>query len=178
MSAHDIVNASLVGVLAIGLIAGMVKGLVRQVIELVGVVASFFVAILFSGWLATILLEHVSIPYSASLVVAFLLISIGGMVGFHFIALAVQRIVHMTFLGWVDRFCGAMVGVILAMLIASLIIGAVLELPIAHDLKSDIATAEVSLFVRPMAPWLFDAVFNHGGDGIAFDKIFKGGGPI
>jgi membrane protein required for colicin V production len=172
------INAGLVGVLAIGLITGMVKGLVRQVIELVGIVASFFVAILFSGWLAAILQDQVGMPYSPSLVVAFLLIAIGGMVGFHFIALAVQKIIHMTFLGWVDRVCGMAVGLIVAMLVTSLLIGAALELPLPYDVRSEIANAEVSLFLRPIAPWLFDAVFNHGSDGLAFDKIFKGGKPI
>jgi hypothetical protein len=34
------------------------------------------------------------------------------------------------------------------------------------------------LFVRPIAPWLFDFVFSHGPRGVDYRSIFKRGGPI
>ena len=171
-------NAVLVGILAIGTISGLVKGLVRQVIELMGVVGSFFIAILFSGWAATILQEHLEIPYSPALVVGFIIIFVGGMVAFHFVAISIRKIVHMTFLGWVDRFCGAALGLIVALIITSLLVSAVLELPVKGDARREIEGAEMSLFVRPIAPWLFDMVFDHGSGGIDFERIFRRGGHV
>ena len=178
MDAAATTNAILIGVLAIGTISGLVKGLVRQVIELAGVVGSFFIAILFAGWVADILQRHLEIPYSPALVIGFLIIFIGGMVAFHFLAVSVRKVVHMTFLGWVDRFCGAALGLIVALIVTSLLVSAVLELPIDGGVRSEIEGAEVSLFVRPIAPWLFDIVFSHGSKGVDFDEIFRRGGPV
>ena len=178
MDAVTIVNASLATVLAIGTIAGLIKGLLRQAIELIGIVGSFFLAILFAGWLAAILEEHVSLPYSPYLVIAFLALLIGGIIGFHFVAISLQKLVRMTFLGWVDRLCGAMVGLMLAMLVGSSLVGVALELPVSRDARRAIEKSEVGMYLRPMAPWLFDVVFSHGDGGVSFEKIFKGGGPI
>ena len=93
MNTPHIVDVILIGVLAIGVIAGQVKGLIRQVIELLGTVVSFFVAMIFASWLANILALHIGMPYSASLVIAFLLILVLGLIIFHYVALAVQKVV-------------------------------------------------------------------------------------
>ena len=74
--------------------------LVRQVLELGGLIASFMLAILFSGWLAETLQEHTSLPYSPSLIISFVVLFIAGLVAIHFIATAVQKLVRMMFLGW------------------------------------------------------------------------------
>jgi membrane protein required for colicin V production len=171
-------NTVLIGILAIGTLTGLRKGLVRQVIELIGVVGSFFIAIFFSGGLAFLLQEQMGIPYSPALVVGFLLLLIGGMIAFHFFAILVQKFINTTFLGWIDRFCGAAVGLIVALLISSLLVSAALELPVSGEARRDIEDAEMSLFVRPIAPWLFDTVFDHGPRGVAYDEIFRNGGPI
>jgi len=90
MEGFAIVNIILLSILAVGTIAGLTKGLVRQVIELIGIVGSFFIAVLFAGWLAAILHEHVSLPYSPSLVLAALAIFIAGIIGFHFLAVSIR----------------------------------------------------------------------------------------
>jgi membrane protein required for colicin V production len=178
MDITGVTNAVLIGVIAMGTITGLVKGLVRQVLELAGVVASFLLAVFFSGWAATMLERHFELPYSPALVVGFLLLFIGGTVLFHFIAQGVQRVVHMTFLGWVDRFCGGALGLVIGLLVASLLVAAALELPIPAARRNQIEQADVSLFVRPIAPWLFNAIFSHGPRGIEYRDIFRRGGTI
>ena len=178
MEDYAVVNVVLLAILAIGTIAGLVKGLIRQVIELAGIIASFFVAVLFAGWLAAVFQEYVSIPYSPSLVISFVIIFIAGMIAFHFVAITLQKLIHMTFLGWVDRLCGAMLGLIIGMIISSLLVSAVLELPVSKDVRRAVERSGVGMFVRPIAPWLFDVVFSHGKHGIDYESIFKRGGPI
>jgi uncharacterized membrane protein required for colicin V production len=175
---HDITNIILLGLLVIGTIAGLMKGFVRQAIELVGLIGSFFIAVLFAGWLASILQEHTSVPYSPALVIACVALFVGGMIGFHFIAISARKLVHMSFLGWVDRFCGAAVGLIIAMLLGSILITVTLELPVSDDIRSTVEASHVGMFLRPMAPWLFDVVFAHGDGSIEYEKIFKRGGAI
>jgi membrane protein required for colicin V production len=177
MEGIAVVNIVLVSVLAIGLIAGLIKGLIRQVIELLGIVASFFIAVLFAGWLAKILQDHVSLPYSPSVVVAFGVLFIAGIIAFHFLAVSIQKLIHMTFLGWVDRLCGGALGLIVGMIIASLLVTLVLELPVSKTVRRPVENAEVALFVRPIAPKLFNFVFSLSDD-YDFQSVFKRGGPI
>lgn len=176
MDASGIVNIVLVSILTVGTIVGLVKGLIRQVVELVGVVGSFFMAMIFAGWLAAALQQHLSLAYSPSLVVAFIAIFIAGLIAFHFLAIAIQKLIRMTFLGWVDRLCGAMLGLIIGMLITSMLIAVALELPLSSQARRTIERSTVSMFLRPMAPRLFDFVFSHGGSGITHRSIFKRGG--
>jgi uncharacterized membrane protein required for colicin V production len=157
---------------------GLAKGLVRQVIELVGIVASFVLAIVFAGWLAETLRMHTPIPYSPSLVVAFVALLVAGIVASHFIAVGVQKVVRMTFMGWFDRLCGAALGLIVGLILASLLVTVVLELPLSATTRGHIETSEVCVFVRPIAPRIFNAIFSHGPSGIAYDSVFKRGGPI
>ena len=136
------------------------------------------VAMIFASWLANILQQHIAMPYSPSLVIAFLLILVLGLIIFHYVALAVQKVIRMAFLGWLDRLCGAMVGVIVAMLIGSMLIAVTLELPIGRDVRKGIAASNLSLYLRPMAPWLFDTVLEFVPGEITHARIFKRGGPI
>lgn len=172
------VNAVLIGLLIFGTVAGMVKGLVRQVIELLGVIAAFLGALLFASWLATLLQEYGGLPYSPALVISFTLLFVAGMVAFHFLGKFVHNLVHLTFLGWVDRFAGGALGLIVAMLIGSALIALVLELPVSDDVREGVENAKVSMFLQPMAPALFDFVFEHGEKGIGADKILRRGDSI
>jgi membrane protein required for colicin V production len=178
MEGYALANVALLSIMAIGTIAGLVKGLVRQAIELAGIVASFLIAGLFAGWLAAVLQKHVSLPYSPSLVVAFLAIFIAGVVAFHFLAITLRKLVHMTFLGWVDRLCGGMLGLIIGMIVSSLLVWVVLELPVSKDVRHSVEDSSVSMFVQPIAPRIFDVVFSHGDRGVDFRSIFKRGGLI
>ncbi|MCH7548027.1 MAG: CvpA family protein [Candidatus Krumholzibacteriota bacterium] len=171
-------NVVLIGILTIGTVTGLRKGLIRQVIELIGVIGSFFIAIFFSGGMAFMLQERLGIPYSPALVVGFIVLLVLGMIVFHFFAILIQKFVNMTFLGWVDRFCGAALGMIVALLVSSLLVSAVLELPVKEATRRSVERAEMSLFVKPIAPWLFDAVFHHGRNGVAYEEIFRNGEPI
>jgi membrane protein required for colicin V production len=173
-----IVNVVLLSILGIGTVTGLIKGLIRQVIELIGIVGSFFIAVLFAAWLASVLQEHTPLPYSPSLVISFLVLFIAGMVAFHFLAISFQKLIRMTFLGWVDRLCGAMLGLIIGLIVSSLIVSLVLELPVSRKARNAVESSEVGLFVRPIAPWLFDFVFSHGGGGVDYESIFKRGGPV
>ena len=79
----------------------------------------------------------------------------------------------MTLLGWVDRFAGAALGLILAMIISSLLITVTLELPLPRDLQQDVRKASVSLFLRPIVGQVFNFIVAHGPRAVHFEEIFK-----
>ncbi len=173
MDSLTIVDAVIIVVLAVGVIVGLIQGLIRQVVELAGAVASFFIATIFAGWLAQVMQNRFDMAYSPALVIGFAVLMVGGLVGFHFLARIVRKLIRMTFLGWVDRLCGASLGFILAMVVSSLLVSAVLELPLDLKTRRTIETSLMTNFVRPVAPWVFDQVFDRGDHGIDFRSIFR-----
>lgn len=161
MDGATIASSLTLGLIAIGAIAGGIKGLARQVIELVGLVVSFFVAAVLASWLAAFLSGHTSIPHVPALVIGFLAVFVGGLVAFHFVAISAQRLIHTTFFGWFDRACGAILGLVAFTLLASVVTTIAIELPLSEDLRASLEQSSVVAFVQPIAGWLFDLVSPH-----------------
>lgn len=159
MSDAAIINIVLIGMLAIGAITGGLKGFTRQIIELVGLLVSFFVAAVIASWLAARLSDVAHIPHAPSLVIAFIAVFVGGMVAFHFVAISAQRMMHTSLFGWLDHVVGAALGLLAAVLVVSVVTTVVLELPIPDGLRAGLADSSVCARVQPVAGWLFDAVF-------------------
>ena len=155
MDDTTVINIVLLGVIAVGAIAGGIKGFARQVIELVGLLVSFFVAAMLGSWVAAFLAGHASIPHAPALVMSFLAVFVGGLIAFHFVAISAQRLIHTSLFGWVDRACGAMVGLLAATLVASVLASVVLELPVSGRVRASVENSSVGMFVQPIAGWLF-----------------------
>lgn len=159
MSDAAIINIVLLGMLVIGAITGATKGFARQVIELVGLVVSFFVAAVIASWLASQLSRWAPIPHSPALVISFIAVFVGGLVAFHFVAISAQRMVHTSLLGWLDRLAGGALGLVAAILVTSVLTTVLFELPISDGFRAGLEESSVCAFVHPVAGWLFDAVF-------------------
>jgi uncharacterized membrane protein required for colicin V production len=169
MDGATIASIVTLGVLAVGAIVGGTKGFARQVIELLGLLVSFFVAAVVASWLAAFVSDHTSLPHAATLVVGFVTMFIGGLVAFHFVAISAQRVIHTTLFGWVDRACGAALGLVAALMVTSIIVNVLLELPISVDFERSLEQSSVVAFVQPIAGWLFRLVTPH--DGGAFASV-------
>ncbi|MCI0452907.1 MAG: CvpA family protein [Candidatus Latescibacteria bacterium] len=177
MDDTTIINIVLVGIVAIGAIAGGIKGFARQVIELVGLVVSFFVAAVVASWLAAILADHTSVPHAPALVMGFLAVFVGGLIAFHFVALSAQRLIRTTLFGWVDRACGALIGLVAATLVASILTSAALELPVSDRVRRGVEDSAGAAFVQPIAGWIFNAVFPREPGRLAADTMARAAGP-
>ncbi len=173
MDGVTITNMALIGVLFIGTAVGFAKGFLEQALEFVGVIGAFVLAILLGGLFANLLEKQFSMPYSPALVIASIALFFFGLVLTHFVAKGIGKVVKMTLLGWVDRFAGACLGLILAMIISSLLISVTLELPIPRDVQQDVRKASVSLFLRPIAGQVFNFIVAHGPKAVHFEEIFK-----
>ncbi len=170
----NVVDAILLAMLAFAAVGGLTKGLVRQVVELVGTVASFFLAMLLAGWAARLVAAHTALDYTGALIPGFLVLLGAGVLGSHFAALGIRRLIRMTFLGWVDRFAGAALGLVLAIVVTSALVALVRELPLPDGARRSLDRSRVVMFVEPVAPWIFDTVLDHGRRGVAFRDIVRG----
>jgi membrane protein required for colicin V production len=165
MDGATIASIIILGFLAIGAITGGIKGFSRQIIELVGLVVSFLVAAVVGSWLAEFLSSNTSVPHAPALVISFIVVFVAGLVAFHFVAIAVQKLIHTSLLGWLDRLGGAVLGLVAATLIASVMITIMYDLPLSGDLRRSLDSSTVANFVQPIAGWLFDMAVPHGPDG-------------
>jgi uncharacterized membrane protein required for colicin V production len=161
MDGASIASIATLGLIAIGAIAGGIKGLARQIIELVGLVVSFLVAAVVSTWLAALLHTHASFPHAPALVISFVAVFVSGLVAFHFVAIAIQKLIHTSLLGWVDRACGAALGLVAATLVASILATIALEMPLPDGLRASLDGSTVVNVVQPIAGGLFAMVFPH-----------------
>jgi uncharacterized membrane protein required for colicin V production len=165
MDGATIASIVTLGIIAIGAITGGLKGFARQIIELVGLVVSFLVAAVAGSWLAQMLSNNASVTHAVALVIAFIVIFIAGMVAFHFVAIAAQKLIHTSLLGWLDRACGAALGLVTATLIVSIAATLAYDLPMSGELRRSLDSSTVVNFVQPIAGWLFDLAIPSGRDG-------------
>ena len=165
MDGASIASIVTLGIIAIGAITGGFKGFARQILELIGLVVSFLVAAVIATWAASFFSDHSSVPYVPTLVVGFIIVFVAGMVAFHFVAIAAQKLIQTSLLGWFDRSCGAVLGLVFATLMVSILFTFALELPLSGDLRRALDSSTVVNFVQPIAGWLFDLAIPQGPDG-------------
>lgn len=109
-------------VLSVFFFAGLVKGLIREVMTLAGVIVSFFAALHLAGFAALWVERWVVLPARASLLVGFLLAFVLLLVLFHILGYVVYRVVRATPLTIVDRLAGGLFGVLKGSLIIFLLL--------------------------------------------------------
>ena len=178
MEIEVIVNLVLLGTLFVASLVGFFKGFIHQAVELAGTIATFVLAILMSNAVAEYLAKQFQFPFSVALVIGFVALVLLGLVASRFIATVVSKIVKMTVLRFVDRLAGGILGLIFGMILCSLLITAVLELPFDYDFRHDVARSQVSLFLRPIAGEVFDWILAHAPTDLQYEDIFKHGNSV
>jgi membrane protein required for colicin V production len=173
-----ITNIALFGILFMGAAIGFAKGFLEQAVEFLGVVGALIFAILFGGWFARLIDAQTSLPYSTTLVVVSIVLFFAGLLVAHLLARALGRVVKMTLLGWVDRLAGAVLGLVVAMILSSLLITLALELPFPKAVQEDVRRASVSLYLKPIAGQIYNLIVAHGSGAVRFEEIFKKGETI
>lgn len=173
MTSAHIVSFGLSIILFIGMIMGYRRGFIRQILELMGLVAAFLLALLFASMVATYVEGDFGVPYTPALIIGFITIFIVSLLLFRFFALAMQKIIRWTLFGWIDRLTGALLGLLIGMIVASVLIWFVLALPLPAKVRTGIERSNMSVFLQPVAPRIFNLVFDHGPKKVNFEKVFK-----
>ena len=103
------------------LIRGIFRGLIKEISSLVGVLAGYYAAYTYYGYPAKLLSKWLSdtgyinlLSFFIIFCLVFLTISILGVI--------IKYLLNISFLGWVDRICGAGFGLIKGVLIASILL--------------------------------------------------------
>jgi membrane protein required for colicin V production len=149
-------DAILIAVIVLSTILAYVRGFVREVVAIAAWIVGFVVALRYSDHGAG-LFASIDIAPAARHVLAFVVILIATLVAGSIVAWFLKSIVHGIGLGFVDRFLGAVFGVLRGALLTVIfaLIAGVTTLP-RHDWWQNSllgpAVAETALALRPYLP--------------------------
>jgi len=133
---------------------GWRKGLIRRVLELVGLVLSIVAALRLvdpaSTWLFSI-----GLPAQSARIVGWLLIFVVCMAATRFVAWTVSKMLRASLLGWVDRWGGALLGLCGGLVLASVLLMAASHVPGNDDMRRAIDDHAVPRGVYAVAPVLY-----------------------
>ena len=154
-------------------IVGVKRGLIRQVLEVVGIIVAFLAAFYFAHNLAGWIEVRTSADYRVSLALAALAIFIGLIIGVHFIGLGLKKLFGLTIMGVFDRVAGGLFGALKGVLIISLVLSVIMILPVPDDIKEGLREDPVTGAIYPVLPVMFDAVVSNIPGGARFEQIAR-----
>jgi len=131
---------------------GVVKGLIREVLTLAGIILSFFLALHLMGFAASWVENWVVVPAKASLLVGFLILFFAFVVLFHIIGYILYRIVRASPLTILDRIAGGAFGLLKASLIIFILLLLVSIVPFRGAAAAQLKDSFLYNSVRRAAP--------------------------
>ncbi len=171
-----IVDIVIIFILAFFFISGLKRGLIRQVLDIVGIVAAFIGAFYFAHYLATYFESSLRLPYRMALVVSALVIFISILILFHLIGLLFKKVASITLMGPFDRIGGAIFGAFKGVLLVSLILVILFNIPLPHDFKEELRADPLATALYPVLPMLFNLIMSHSPARLNFERIVRSEG--
>lgn len=156
----NVVDIAILVVLALFLIKGLVRGLLKEICSLFGLFGGLALALRFHPYLAEGLLKKFSLPPQLCVVIAFAALFLLTVLFFTLIGFVLSRFVKLLFLGGFNRVSGGLFG---------LIQGAVMLVLVLFGLSRSPLPDSAQDFLRQsrLAPPLVDmgeTLFQHGKD--------------
>jgi len=155
----NIITIVIILLLVLFLIDGARRGLVRQILEIIGLVAAFVCAYYVHDYLVS---EHVrTIRASRELfsVGAAVFVFVAIVILFHFIGLLLGKIMSVSVLGPVDKVGGAILGACKGVLFVSLLCLICFTLPFPDHFKERLKADPLATRIHPILPRLYESIF-------------------
>jgi len=111
----------IVVILSYCVIRGVFRGLVKELSSIIGVFGGFYAAYTYYMVVAKLLSEWIANPGYLN-ILSFMIIFCGVFLVISILGVIINYLLKLAFLGWFDRFCGAVFGAMKGMLIVSVIL--------------------------------------------------------
>lgn len=169
---RTVVDVAIVAFVVLFAISGLRRGLIRQILQIAGIVAGFVCAIYFSHVFAAWIESRFDAPNVAARIAAAAAIFIIVVVAFHLVGLLLRKIAELSMLGGLDRIGGAVLGAVKGVLLASLLLVVLLDMPIPLpvDLREELEEDAIVRIVHPVLPALYDVLMSWTPADIDFRK--------
>ena len=149
------IDYAVFGVILASTAWGLWRGLVREVMSLVGWVIAFLAANLFAAPLSALVPASVSRP-ELRVLIAFVTLFFVMLALAMVAALLLSKVVHAAGLGSIDRTLGALFGLLRGLLIVLVcaIVAGFTTLPASRDWRNSLTGAQLGAVAAQLKPWL------------------------
>ena len=145
-----------------GAYKGFSKGLIVSVASLVALLLGVYGAIHFSGYVGELVSNNVSVQESYLPLIAFALTFVGIVVGIHFLAKLLNKLVDAIALGWLNTISGVFFGLLKSAFILSVFIFIFDKVDSSNTFISEKQKEESILYepIKVLAPAIFPSLNN------------------
>ena len=137
---------------------GFRDGVVRRLLEIVGILASIVLAGRFATDLLPWMTENTGLPEGAALFLTWAGLFLVGFLLSKLVAAFVSKLLRLTILGWVDRWGGAVLGATVGILFCSVILVAISQVGSGRSVQQTYEKHPWSRFLFHAAPNLYRQV--------------------
>lgn len=155
MNTFDLIILLILGFFCV---KGLFRGMVMEVLTFIGLLVGYLVALRIKSDITIIIQKWIHLPDIVINTISFLLIFMTIIILFRFIAGRIRQIFKWTFLGWVDKAGGLLIGLLKGSLIASLLILLISVIPLSGNIKKEQEKSLLFLPVRSIAPAVFNII--------------------
>lgn len=139
-------------------IEGFRHGIVRRVVELVGLILIFFFASALADALEPVLVEEIGLEGRVAFFAAWVVVILGGTLGVRLLAVLAQKAVRLSITGWIDRLGGALLGAVFGVFLSSCALILITRVPAGREVERSVREEPLAEFVLEFAPSVYDAV--------------------
>ena len=166
-----VIDIIIIIILVLFFISGARRGLIRQLLDIVGIVVAFIGAFYLAHFVAAFLAESIELTYSVSLVIAAVAVFIGILLLFHALGLVFKKIAEITLFGTVDKVGGGLFGALKGLLLVSLLLVIAFNIPLPEKAHKEMRDRPLVMGIYPVLPNLFDLAFSLTPSDLDFDSI-------
>jgi membrane protein required for colicin V production len=163
-------------------IDGIRRGLVRQIFEIIGIIAAFVSAYYLGHYMAMRFEGTVRLPFKIMLIVTAAIVFIAIVVVFHLIGRLLQKIASISVLGPVDRVGGGVFGALKGVLFISLLCTMIFALPFPNGVKTKLHNNPAAARIYPVLPRLYNFFISRVSSAPHYKDVARAGmelgGPV
>ena len=149
-------------IIGLSVIFSVMRGMVREVLSILGWVAAFYVARTYTNQLLPMMPANIPTE-SLRVLAAFLVLFLATLLLASLLAIAISAIFKKIGLGWLNRLLGAVFGVVRGLLIVCVVVflAGFTEAPKDARWRNAMFSAPIEALVISMLPWIPDSIAKH-----------------
>ena len=145
-------------IIAFFAIEGLRHGVIRRLLELVGLIAVFLLASRAGDWLAPRLADVAPISSKVAFFVAWTLVIVLGIIAVRLLARGIAKLFSFSIIGWLDKGGGFALGAAFGGIIASCLLILLLALPVGEDFRMEVREHPGAATLLWVAPAVYDGL--------------------
>jgi len=153
----NLIDIVILVILGIFLLKGVLRGLLKEICSLLGLICGGLLAFYLHLPLAQWIMDMFPWPYQLCITLAFLLVFISTLVVFGAIGYVLDRFVTLALLGGLNRLAGALFGFLQGVLLLALILFAITSASVPDRARKELQMSELSPPFAELGKTIFSA---------------------